>query len=135
MKAKHILPILVLLIMAVLFSQPTSADEPHRMFLPAIPVNNGGCSAFISDPPFPTVVWVQDPSSTIDVLSPCDPVYHMRMRTFYQDAEHPEGYWTTWARLPSTRFQMYKEVLGRTQIWVEFTSLGAKPYSVETSTP
>lgn len=137
MKAKHILPILVLLIVGAVCSQPISADEPspHRAFLPSIPVNNGGCSPIVGDPPHATLVWVGDPYITVEILSPCNPVTHIVMRTFYQDAAHPTGVWTRWIHISEASFRIYMNVLDRTQVWVEFSSLAPYPYNVEVSVP
>lgn len=110
-------------------------DVPHQMFLPAIPVNNGGCTPIVGDPPPATLIWVEDPYVTVDILSPCDPINHVMMRTFYQDATYPGGVWTRWTHISEANFTIYMHVLGRTQVWVQFTSLGPKPYSIETSTP
>lgn len=125
--------LLALLILAL--SSSTSADEPHRMFLPAIPISNGGCVPVIGDPTPATVVYIPPPSVTVEVLSPCDPVSHIATRVFYQDEAHPTGYWTTWAPIQEARFTVLKQVWGRNQIWIEFTSLSDIPYSVETKTP
>lgn len=129
--------VILFVLLSMIIGPVASADEPppHRVFLPALPVNNGGCSAIVGTPPPATLVWVEDPYITVDILSPCDPVSHIMMRTFYQDAAHPAGYWTTWTHISEANFRIYMHVLGRTQVWVEFTSLGPKPYSVEVSVP
>ena len=92
MKKMHIRPTLILLALAVLASQPIAADEPHQMFLPMIPVNNGGCDPAPGDTPPATWVFVTDPSITVEITNPCDPMSHILSSEFYQDAAHPNGY-------------------------------------------
>ena len=148
MKKTHILPILILLIVAVLLSQPAVANEPHQVFLPALPVNNGGCTPPSgnlprsipmerdgSDMPPATWIYVSDPSITVEITSPCDPLSHIWISEFYQDATYPNGFWTGFLPIQRSRFQIMKYVIGRNRIWVSFTSTNHIPYSVESSTP
>lgn len=132
---KKLTILFVLLSLLIVPSASANEPPPQRMFLPAIPANNGGCNPIVGTPPPAILVDVQDPYITVDILSPCDPISHIMMRTFYQDEAHPMGVWTRWMHISESNFRIYMRVLGRIQTQVGFTSLGPKPYSVEVSVP